>query len=76
MKFQKKYERFIFALFMALIMVTIMSLFITFVNIGFVDNFFQKWLHSGILAFIVAFPTILIVVPIVRKLVAKVIKDG
>ena len=36
----KKYERVVFAFFMALFMSFIMSFIITFINLGFIDTFY------------------------------------
>ncbi len=46
-----------------------MSFIITFLNIGFVDNFIFLWLGAYWKAFLVAFPIILIITPKIRKLV-------
>lgn len=40
---------------------------------GFVDGFFIFWAKAFWRAYIVAFPAVLIVVPIVRKLVKKLV---
>lgn len=57
------------AFFTSLIMSCIMSMVVTFLNLGLVDNFLQLWLHAWLSAFLVAFPTILLVLPIARRLV-------
>lgn len=54
----------------------LMSGVISFVNVGIVDNFLSVWFMAFLKAYIVAFPAVMIVVPIVRKLVAKLIKQG
>lgn len=68
-----KYGHYVFAFFMALLMSCIMSLVITIFNVGFVDNLLFIWLKAWGFAFCVAFPTINVVAPIVRKLVALVV---
>ncbi|MCB1659337.1 MAG: DUF2798 domain-containing protein [Moraxellaceae bacterium] len=67
-----KYGHYVFAFFMALLMSCIMSLVITIFNVGLVDNLLFIWLKAWAFAFCVAFPTINVVAPIVRKLVALV----
>jgi hypothetical protein len=57
------------AFFTSLIMSCIMSMVITFLNLGWVDDFFSRWMHAWLSAFLVAFPTILLVLPIARTLV-------
>jgi len=51
-----------------------MSFVISVFNVGIVDDILVIWLKSWSFAFIVAFPAVLMVAPIVRKIVAIVIK--
>jgi len=44
-----------------------MSFVITFINLGLIDGFVTKWLGAFWKAFLIAFPTIFVVVPTVRK---------
>jgi len=60
------------AFFTSLIMSFIMSMVITFINLGWVDGFLQLWMHAWLTSFLVAFPTILLVLPIARNLVEMV----
>ncbi len=65
----KKYETILFAFVNGAFMSGFMSFIITFLNIGFVDNFIFLWLGAYWKAFLVAFPIILIITPKIRKLV-------
>ncbi|MCK9474176.1 DUF2798 domain-containing protein [Sulfurimonas sp.] len=67
-----KYLHQVQALLLSGFMSFIMSGAITFINLGFVDNFFSIWMHAGIIAFMIAFPTILLVFPIAHKLAMKI----
>lgn len=69
----KRYENVVFSFFMALIMSCIMSLVITIFNIGLVDNIIFIWLKAWLFAFSVAFPTVTLIAPFVKKLEALVI---
>jgi len=69
----KKYETILFALINGAFMSGFMSFVITFLNIGFVDNFIYLWLSSYWKAFIVAFPIIFLVTPRIRQAVNKLI---
>lgn len=71
----RKYQRVVFSFFMALLMSCIMSLVISVFNVGLVSNIISIWLRAWGFAFVVAFPTILVVAPIVHKLVAMVLQD-
>jgi len=69
----KKYEMVLFAFLMSFFMAGFMSFIVTLINIGFVDGLLWKWLEAYWKAFLVAFPTIMVVVPQVRKIVLKLI---
>lgn len=61
---------------MASLMTFIMSGVVSFVNMGLVDNFLNIWAGAFGKAFLVAFPSVLIVVPIVKRLVKKLVKEN
>lgn len=61
---------------MSLLMSCIMSLVISVFNIGLVEGIVLIWLKAWGFAFVVAFPTIITVSPIVRKLVNLVVEKG
>jgi len=52
-------------------MTLLMSFVITFINVGFSELFFFQWFKAFWRAYIVAFPAILLIAPIVRKIVKK-----
>jgi len=70
----KKYEMILFAFLMSLFMAGFMSFIVTLINMGFVDGILYFWLEAYWKAFLVAFPTIIIVVPQVRKITSKLIE--
>ena len=61
---------------MALLMSCVMSLIISIFNVGFVDDILYIWLKAWTFAFAVAFPTVIVVAPVVRKLVEITVKTG
>lgn len=69
-----KYQRLVYAFFMVVAMTCIMSFVITVHNVGFIPNLLQVWLKAWGFAFIVAFPTVLFLAPVMQKLVAKLVK--
>lgn len=71
----KKYETILFALVNGAFMSGFMSFVITFLNIGFVDNFIFLWLGAYWKAFLVAFPIILLVTPRIRKVVSNLVSE-
>ena len=72
----KRYEFLLFALLMSSFMTFIMSGVVSYINMGLVDNFLKIWSVAYVNAFIVAFPSVMVVVPMVRKLVTKIIKQS
>lgn len=59
---------------MALMMSCIVSLVVTAVNVGFVDNLISIWLRAWVTAFCIAFPAIVLLAPIARKLSGIILK--
>ena len=72
----RKYQPIVFAFFMALLMSCLMSFVVTTFNVGLVDNLISIWLKAWGIAFSVAFPTIIVVAPIVRKLSGFVLEGS
>ncbi len=71
MKVDQKY----FSLLSGFIVSVCMSFFMSFVmiavNQGFMENFFWVWMRGWLIAFFVAFPTALAIVPVARRLTEK-----
>lgn len=70
----QRYSAYAFSFFMSLLMSGIMSLVISLFNVGWVDGIAMIWFKAWAFAFAVAFPTIIAVTPLVRKLVALVVR--
>jgi Protein of unknown function (DUF2798) len=71
MKINPKYADLLFAFFMSVLMALLMSGVLTAIHLGYTQNFVAQWLHSFLLAWPIAFPSILLLAPIVRKIVSK-----
>jgi len=71
----RKHHKIVFSFFMALLMSGIMSFVISVFNVGMVPNIITLWLKAWSFAFTIAFPTILIVSPLVHKLVSLVLHE-
>ena len=67
-----KYLHQVQALLLSGFMSLIMSGAISFINLGLVDNFIEIWFHAWIVAYAIAFPSVLIVFPIARKLAMRI----
>jgi hypothetical protein len=61
---------YLFSFLMALFMSCIMFLVITLFNVGFVGDLGYVWLKAWLFAFVLAFPVITLVAPVVRRMVA------
>lgn len=72
----KKYTNIVFSFFMSLLMSCIMSLVISVFNVGLVEEIVAIWLKAWGFAFVVAFPTIIVVSPAVRRLVSAVVDQN
>ncbi|MEQ3513454.1 DUF2798 domain-containing protein [Pseudoalteromonas sp. BZB3] len=70
---QVNYQKLVFSFFIALLMSCIVSFVITLFNVGFIENVLFIWLKTWSFTFVVAFPAINLVAPIVNKLVSLVI---
>lgn len=53
-----------------------MSFIISVFNVGFVSDIVTIWLKAWAFAFVVAFPAIFLVSPLVHKLVSMVLKEA
>jgi len=71
MKIPARYGELLFAGLLSSIMVSIVSAVVILLNQGFSPQFFARWLHSVLTTWPIAFPTLLVIAPRVRKLVHR-----
>ncbi len=71
MKLPAKYSQVLFGCMLSAIMVTVASGTVVLVNQGLTPEFARQWLKGFATAWPVAFPTVLVVAPAVRRVVAK-----
>ena len=69
MQIPKKYTGLLFAFVMPLLMACLMSGVLTAVFAGFDNQFFANWFNDFVHAWPIAFPAILVITPLVRKIV-------
>ncbi len=65
----QKFSPYVFSFYMSLLMSCIMSFVITLFNVGLVEGILWIWLQAWGFAWLVALPTVTLVVPVVRRLV-------
>jgi len=68
-KIDRRYAGSLLAFLTSLMMSFLMSLVVTLRHVGFVAEVWELWMSAFPIAFAVAFPTVLIVLPLVRRLV-------
>lgn len=72
MKIPARYSNILFGGMLSVIMVTIISGTVVLITQGYDANFFGHWFKGFATAWPVAFPTVLVVAPFVRRVVARV----
>jgi hypothetical protein len=73
-KLPAKYNAVVFPFVLSTLMSFIISGVSTWRALGMVDGFFGKWMMAWGFSWLVAFPTVLLILPIVRKLVAQFVE--
>ncbi|MDB5257386.1 MAG: hypothetical protein JWM14_2081 [Chitinophagaceae bacterium] len=68
-------QKIAFAMIMGVLTTGIISFTLISVNIGFIPVFFNIWLKSWAIAYLVVIPGILIIGPLVQKLVNKLFPE-
>jgi hypothetical protein len=62
----------IFSIFLMVLIMTFVVVFVTtLVNFGMNTDFFIRWMRGWGLSFVVAFPTVLIIMPVITRTVSK-----
>ena len=72
MKIPARYSNLLFGGMLSVIMVTIISGTVVLINQGYDPEFFARWFKGFITAWPIAFPTVLVVAPFVRRVVARI----
>jgi predicted membrane channel-forming protein YqfA (hemolysin III family) len=63
----------VFSFVMGAMMIFLMTMVITFVNVGLSDNFFQLWIKAFAIAYVVGVPVIFFLAPVARKLTGRIL---
>lgn len=69
-----RYAPILFGFILSALMSFLVSGIATFRNAGLVDGFFLAWINAWLPSWAIAFPVVLVVAPIARKLVGAVVK--
>ena len=76
MKFPARYSPLLFGALLSMIMVTLVSAFVIAINQGFHPGFLNQWVTSCLTTWPVAFVTVTLVAPLVRRAVAGMTTAG
>ena len=74
LKLNKKYSGLLVAFFMTLALDTIMTFTMTTINTGWTETFIHRFFNGWVIGFIVTFPTSILVIPLARRLVSKLVE--
>jgi predicted membrane channel-forming protein YqfA (hemolysin III family) len=69
---QKRFHL-VFSLVMGALMISLMTLVITFVNVGLVEDFVGRWLRAFLIAYVVGVPVIFFLAPMARKITGRML---
>lgn len=70
-KLPKNRFHLVFSLLMGAMMISLMTLVITFVNVGMVEDFVGRRLRAFLIAYVVGVPVIYFLAPTARKMTAR-----
>lgn len=73
-KFHPKHMAWLMPLILSCVMSGSLSCFNLLMNKGLVDRFISIWLHTWALSWLVAFPLILVFIPLVRKFLMQFVE--
>jgi len=63
----------VFSAVMGALMISLMTLVITFVNVGLVEDFVGRWLRAFLIAYVVGVPVIFFLAPMARKITGRLL---
>ena len=75
-KLPAKYESLVMPLLLSVLMTFIVSMVSTLRAIGPAPNFLYVWLSSWVLSWAVAFPTLLLVLPVVKRATLAIVRSA
>ena len=71
-----RYAAIVMPALLAAIMTCIVSCISTLRGVGVAPDFFSLWMQAWGLSYVIAFPVLLIVLPLVRRIVSMVVETG
>jgi len=75
-KLPARYATVVMPFFLSIIMTCVVSFISTLRGAGFIPGFFPLWLGSWAVSWLVAFPTMMLVLPVVRRVTAAFVRSN
>jgi len=69
---QKKFHL-VFSAIMGALMISLMTLVITYVNVGLIEGFVGRWMRAFSIAYVVGVPVIFFLAPMARKITGRLL---
>ncbi|MFZ6713220.1 DUF2798 domain-containing protein [Undibacterium sp. TC9W] len=73
-KLPAPYAGFVMPLLLSILMTFIVSFISTLRSVGLVDHFLQIWMGSWALSWVFAFPALLLILPLVRRITSMLVE--
>jgi hypothetical protein len=74
-KLPARYAAVVMPFFLSIVMTCIISMVSTLRGVGWVPGLLHLWLGSWAISWVIAFPTLLIMLPVVRKLTGLLVES-
>ena len=74
-KLPARYAGFVMPLLLSIFMTAIVSLVSTLRSVGLVDGIVALWLGAWGMSWLIGFPTLLLVLPVVRRITAWIVRS-
>jgi len=75
LKLDKKYSGLLIAIIMTIALDSTMTFTMTSINTGWTAEFFHRFVNGWLIGFAVALPTSLVVIPLARRLVNRIVSE-
>jgi len=75
-KLPARFEPLLFSLLLSGMMSLLVSAVATWHSLGTHDDFASVWMASWLSSWLIAFPAVMVVAPVARKLVARCVEPG
>lgn len=75
-KLPSRYTAIVLPFFLSIIMTFVVSMVSTLRSLGLEDFSINVWMSAWVISWLIAFPTLLLVLPVVRKITARLVEPA